>query len=540
MNYQKKRHKFNLNRILMCLFFVPVFCTAQTVGDFRSTIAGGNWATPSTWQTYNGTIWAVSTTYPGQNAGNNAVNIQAGSTVSIPNTGITTNSMGTLTINGKLTLTGSNSIPDFYLNTSLIRITPNLTPYATIDFSGKCVLSLPPDAVIEVRTGGLSGSANNNQEIHIGIYKFAVGNGGVGIVFTFDELMAAGGTLNAIATAPPSSCLGQQIQMTGNYSGAIGTPVTYNWTNTGPAPLNFTPNSTAKNPTVVPSAAGSYTISLTVSTNKGITLYNNTEKLTLVVAPISSTTNVAICQGDTYLFDGKTYGVTGTYASNLYKSVVTGCDSTAYLNLTVIQNSNTIIKDSICEGETYVYNGIPYQLQGDYLVSTSSGCSNTILSLKVKKTSHFEFNDSICEGNVYNFNGGSYISSGNYIAHLTNKVGCDSIVTLNLTVNPIPTVTNASLTETICSGTSTTLVTLTSDVAFTTFAWTASTDSGITGFTTSGTNTIPAQALTNPSSTTAGKVTYVISPTANGCTGAAVNYEVTVHPNPIISDIYHQ
>jgi len=117
---------------------------------------------------------------------------------------------------------------------------------------------------------------------------------------------------------------------------------------------------------------------------------------------------------------------------------------------------------------------------------------------------------------------------------------CKATNAVTVTVNPLPTVTNTPLTQTICSGTSTTLVTLTSDVASTIFDWTASTGTAIAGFTTNGTNTIPAQTLTNPSNSTAGTVTYVITPKANGCTGTAVNYVVTVNPKLITSDIYHQ
>lgn len=441
MKFYTKNRFTKLSLLIFYLFIIGTLCSAQTIGDFQSA-STGEWTTLTTWQTYTTTGWVAAANYPGQNAGNYAVTIQAGNAVSIPNAGITTNSMGTLTISGTLILNGSNSIPVFYLNTALIRVTPNLTPSATIDFSGKCILKLPPDAVIEVKTGGLSGSANNNQEIHIGIYKFAVGNGGVGVVFTFAELMAAGGTLNAIAYVPPRKCLGDLIQLKGSYSGAIGDPVTYSWTSIGPAPLDFNPNPAAPEPTVVPTVAGSYTLSLTVSTKKGIELYNNTEKTTLIVVPTSSVNNKTICSAElNYTWSGLTF----------------------------------------TKAETQTKTG------------------------------------------------------------LKNVLNCDSTAIFNLTVNPTPTVTNTPLTQTICSGTSTTLVTLTSNDASTTFVWTATKDALITGLTTSsGTNIIPPETLTNTSNSTAGTVTYIITPTANGCTGIAVNYVVTVNPKPIISNIYHQ
>ena len=99
-------------------------------------------------------------------------------------------------------------------------------------------------------------------------------------------------------------------------------------------------------------------------------------------------------------------------------------------------------------------------------------------------------------------------------------------------MNPNPVVTNTPLTQTICSGGSTTLVTLTSNVAGATFAWTATAPAGVTGFTASGTGTIPVQTITT-TGTTQGTVTYAITPTAAGCTGSVTNYTVLVNPVPL-------
>ncbi|MFN9952858.1 MAG: hypothetical protein ACK55I_07145, partial [bacterium] len=42
----------------------------------------------------------------------------------------------------------------------------------------------------------------------------------------------------------------------------------------------------------------------------------------------------------------------------------------------------------------------------------------------------------ICSNQPYSFNGLSLTSSGTYLDTLTNSLGCDSILQLNLTVNP--------------------------------------------------------------------------------------------------------
>ncbi len=104
--------------------------------------------------------------------------------------------------------------------------------------------------------------------------------------------------------------------------------------------------------------------------------------------------------------------------------------------------------------------------------------------------------------------------------------------TFTITVNPTPNVSTASPT-TICS-TETTNIALTSNVAGATFTWTiAGTTGGVTGASASGGATI-AQALVNPG-TTAGTVTYRVTPTANSCSGTPVDIIVTVNPTPNVT-----
>lgn len=104
-------------------------------------------------------------------------------------------------------------------------------------------------------------------------------------------------------------------------------------------------------------------------------------------------------------------------------------------------------------------------------------------------------------------------------------------------VEPSPTVTNTPLFQEVCSGAATSLVTLTSNVPGTTFTWTASANPvTLTGFTASGTATIPVEHVTNPT-TAPGNVTYHIIPSgaAGSCGAIPRDYVTTVHPIPGIS-----
>ncbi|XMO86038.1 PKD domain-containing protein [Algibacter sp. AS12] len=131
----------------------------------------------------------------------------------------------------------------------------------------------------------------------------------------------------------------------------------------------------------------------------------------------------------------------------------------------------------------------------------------------------------------------SYTTSGNHQITFSVTNGCGTTTdTEDFSVNPIPNITNTALTQTICSGTDITEVTLTADIASTTFTWTATAPTGVTGFIPSGnSDTIPVQTIFN-SNTTSEDVTYVITPSIGGCDGTPVNLVITVDPAPAFTN----
>ena len=284
---------------------------------------------------------------------------------------------------------------------------------------------------------------------------------------------------------------------------------------------------------------------------KYVELCKVTNKVSVNVGPLTSNTDIAICSSAfPYNWNGVNYPVSGTYSTHLTSTI--GCDSVATLVLTEKIPTVSSTSVSICSSAfPFIWNATSYPVAGSYSKSliNKAGCDSVAtLVLTEKKSSGSVYQKTICLNELpYTWDGRTFTQEETYVKtkdingiQLMNVVGCDSTATYILTVNPIPTITNTPLAQTICSGTSTLLVNLTSDVASTTFEWTASTDTAIAGFTTNGTNIIPAQTLSNPNNSAAGTVTYVITPKANGCTGTAVNYVVTVNPETITSTIYHK
>jgi hypothetical protein len=106
--------------------------------------------------------------------------------------------------------------------------------------------------------------------------------------------------------------------------------------------------------------------------------------------------------------------------------------------------------------------------------------------------------------------------------------GCTgSIYYYVVTVNPTPNVSNSPLSKSICSN-STTNIILNSSVPGTSFSWSATGSSGITGYS-SGTGNTINQVLVNPGSAP-GTITYHITPSFYGCLGMVTDYVVVVYP----------
>jgi len=159
------------------------------------------------------------------------------------------------------------------------------------------------------------------------------------------------------------------------------------------------------------------------------------EEYLLVYSPNSDTSNISICQGDSYNFEGVSYTNTGFYTSHYFN--IHGCDSIKNLNLLVRPTYYDTITQNICQGSSFIFNNISYSTPGSYntTFTTTQGCDSFVtLNLLVHPTSSDTLDISICYGTSYNFQGNSYNTPGFYTSQLTTSFGCDSIKNLNLSV----------------------------------------------------------------------------------------------------------
>ena len=130
-------------------------------------------------------------------------------------------------------------------------------------------------------------------------------------------------------------------------------------------------------------------------------------------------------------------GLTGQL--NAIPSIGTGTwstSSTEYISFEDINDPNTTITSTIINTENPDH---PY-FEVIWTENYTNGCTDadTIKAVFATASNSYSEQHSICEGDIYSWNEQDYTETGTYTAEFTNVYGCDSIITLNLTVNPLP------------------------------------------------------------------------------------------------------
>ncbi len=173
--------------------------------------------------------------------------------------------------------------------------------------------------------------------------------------------------------------------------------------------------------------AGSYIAHLTnaAGCDSAATLVLNIKSLS------TSITNASICEGGSYTFNGTNYTKAGNYIAHLTNAA--GCDSAAILNLTIKSLSTSITNVSICAGGSYTFNGTTYTTAGSYTthLTNAAGCDSAA-TLKLTVNSLSRDTIKISTAVAYSWHGNTYTQSGTYTFDTINSVGCDSLTVLIL------------------------------------------------------------------------------------------------------------
>jgi gliding motility-associated-like protein len=319
-----------------------------------------------------------------------------------------------------------------------------------------------------------------------------------------------------------------------------GNIASFNATNTGTAPVTATV-------TVTPSANGctgaaeTFTITVnptpTVDTVGAQVLCNGTPTTAVTFAETVTGTSfgwtndntsiglAASGNGDIPSFTATNTGTTIQTATVTVTPSANGCTGAAETFTITVNPTPTV--DTV--GAQVLCNGTPTTAVtfAETVTGTSFGWTNDNTSIGLATSGN---------GDIPSF---TATNTGTTIQNATVTVtplanGCTGAAeTFTITVNPTPTVDTVGA-QVLCNGAPTAAVTFVESVSGTTFAWTNDMPSiGLAG---TGNGDIPSFTATN-TGTTIQTATVTVTPSANGCTGAAETFTITVNPTPTVDTI---
>jgi gliding motility-associated-like protein len=305
-------------------------------------------------------------------------------------------------------------------------------------------------------------------------------------------------------------------------------------------------------------ATGTYYHSLTAINGCDSTLVLNLTVQPLPVVTISSSQN-SICSGgsailtafgaDSYLWSTNetTQSITVNPNTTTIYSVTgttNGCSDTAMITITVHplpQITITASSNNICPGssttltaqggQTYLWNNgsttsmitVSPNISTTYTVTATdaNNCTNVAsINIGILPTYNLVQNAAICQGEIYTWNGNNYTSSGTYTLNLTTTQGCDSILTLQLTVHPKPNVTVSGDTNLIIYNST---VLTASGIGVINFIWNPTT-------------ALSCSDCSNPVASPLTTTTYcVVGTTVNACSDTAC---ITIHVDSDCGELF--
>jgi autotransporter-associated beta strand protein len=409
-------------------------------------------------------------------------------------------------INQTLTATGSTA------GTATYTITPtaagcNGTPITVI-----VTVNPLPDVVAAPNAETICSGATTNINL-------STTNGVAGATYSWTVVQSNvsgatagfGASINQTLTATTSSSGTATYTITPTSNGCAGTPIVVVVT------VSPTPNVVAL-PASQTICSGANT-SIALSTTNGVA--GATYSWTVVQSGVSgATADTGATINQTLTATGSTAG-TATYT---IAPTAAGCNGTPITVIVTVNPLPDVVAapnaETICSGATTNIN-----------LSTTNGVAGATYSWTVVQSN--------VSGATAGFGASinqtltaTTSSSGTATYTITpTSNGCAGTpIVVVVTVSPTPNVVALPASQTICSGSNTSIaLSTTNGVAGATYSWTV-VQSGVSGAT-ADTGASINQTLTATGST-AGTATYTITPTASGCNGTPITVIVTVNPLP--------
>ena len=277
--------------------------------------------------------------------------------------------------------------------------------------------------------------------------------------------------VSKLGATPLTICQGQAITVTDS---SANSPTGWVWSFPGGTP----PSAVGQHPPFINyNGPGTFNITLVTNNHMGYDTVVKTAYITVNPSPSISLTNdsVFICRGQTATLTSNgaasytwlpgnsiisntgntltanpstnsTYRVTGS---------TNGCHGDTVSAYVLINPPSTYtINTSICSGSSYAFKGQNISVAGSYVdtLTAANTCDSIVtLNLGVNQSLSSSTSVGICTGDSYSFNGQTLSNAGTYTDTVQAIGGCDSVVSLMLTVNSLPVISWGNGADTVYS-----------------------------------------------------------------------------------------
>lgn len=186
--------------------------------------------------------------------------------------------------------------------------------------------------------------------------------------------------------------------------------------------------------------AGDYSVSLTVTD----TILGIDSTVVEIIGIISNVTYATInpVECDSYTSPGGNYTwtISGSYLDTIPNFM--GCDSVITVELTILNSTFNTITETACEYYISPSGNYTWTTSGNYMdtIPNNAGCDSVIT---VDLTIHYNTLANLTETACFNYTSPSgnytWTTSGIYMDTISTAMGCDSIISIDLTINTVDT-----------------------------------------------------------------------------------------------------